>query len=152
MDLVASLLTFTMFWKLSWSLQCYTCDPEHTFQTCMAFDYSHKYMTQCNKSTMCFKRITSLDFGDGLTSHTVSRGCAPQTTSGEQRKVNGKWYAVKDIYEVYDETCSEDPSDAERSTKTIHCYCRGELCNSADKMFRNVLAIIAMAVTLIVLS
>ncbi|KAJ8712966.1 hypothetical protein PYW08_008270 [Mythimna loreyi] len=158
MDLAASLLTFTMFWKLSYSLQCYTCcpDPRLSKDTepcpCTQFDFSDKHLVTCEQSTMCFKRITTLEFGDGLTSKSIARGCAPQTTKGEQRKTDGKWHPVTDIYEAYEESCSEDPSNGERTTKTTHCYCRGDRCNGANKIFRNTLAVATMAVILCCLS
>ncbi|XP_026740363.1 uncharacterized protein LOC113502833 [Trichoplusia ni] len=142
MNLLTSVLTFTMYWKLSWSLQCYTCDPEHTTHACGLFDYSNKYLTECEHSTMCFKRVTTLDFNDGLASHSVQRGCAQQTMNGEQKKINGKWRATHDIHEVYDETCFEDPSNAERPTKTLHCYCRGDRCNGVQKT--NILELYAL--------
>lgn len=62
------------------------------------------------------------------------RGCAAQTMSGDQRKINGKWRAVTEVYEVYEETCKEHPSDYQRATKTLHCYCRGDLCNKATSV------------------
>ncbi|KAF9805798.1 hypothetical protein SFRURICE_009430 [Spodoptera frugiperda] len=146
MDLTASLLTFTMFWKLSWSLQCYTCNPEQASLPCLQFDYSSKYLTECEHSTMCFKKVTTLEFSQGLTSESITRGCASQTANGEQRRINGKWRAVQDIHEVYEETCSEDPSNSERSPKTMYCYCRGDRCNGSQQVLGNLLAFTAIII------
>lgn len=62
------------------------------------------------------------------------RGCAPQTWEGDQRKVNGKWKLVNEIYDVYDEACKESTGDYQRATKAVECYCRGDLCNSASSL------------------
>ncbi|CAB3246233.1 unnamed protein product [Arctia plantaginis] len=126
MDLVGSLLTFVMFWKLSSSLQCYTCDPK------CPVDFNEsvrdKYLKNCEHSTMCYKRVSTLDFGNGLTSQYTERGCAAQTQDGEQIKVNRKWIQVQNIYEVYEEGCAVDQSYPERRTHTLACYCRGDGC------------------------
>ncbi|XP_075983631.1 uncharacterized protein LOC142981525 [Anticarsia gemmatalis] len=145
MDLFGSLLTFAMFWKLSSSLQCYDCQPE-----CSRFNTTNpKYITNCEHSTMCFKKISTLDFGNGVTSQNIQRGCAAQIMDGEQVKINRKWVARTTIHEVYEETCFDDPSNKERSTKTVFCYCRGDLCNSA-KMYTSAVGLLALTIAVIV--
>lgn len=146
MDIVGTFLTFTVFWKISSCLQCYSCDD------CpVNFDMEASYLTDCQHSTMCFKRISTLDFSNGKTSQAIQRGCAAQTQDGEQIKVNRKWISVQNIYEVYEEGCFEDPSNAERITKTLHCYCRGDKCNNAV-IHKNVIGVFLMAIVVMIFS
>ncbi|XP_028157272.1 uncharacterized protein LOC114350607 [Ostrinia furnacalis] len=140
MDLTLFMLAFTMLWKSSQCVRCYKCSPEKEFHTsttrlCTHFDASDAYIVECNSSTMCFKKITTLQLGNGLTDVTrsVERGCAAQTWDGDQRKVNGKWRKVNEIYEPYEESCKDHSGD-ERPTKSTECYCRGDLCNSASSL------------------
>ncbi|CAG9791441.1 unnamed protein product [Diatraea saccharalis] len=123
--------------KASNGVQCYKCNPEavpyDTRPTCQHFDGSSRFLVDCDTSTMCYKRITTLTLANGLTTRNEERGCAQQTLSGDQKKINGKWVPVKDIYEVYTESCQETQNDYQRATKTIDCYCRGDMCNGAMK-------------------
>lgn len=140
MELVVLLLTFALFWKASTSLRCYQCDPEDPYKTsnlCENFDYSDKFLVECHSSTMCFKKQTYLRVDNGMNSTGIQRGCASQTLNGEQRKINGKWQYVSTIYDAYNATCFEDPSDSERVTKTIYCYCEGDKCNGAIRLTLN---------------
>lgn len=68
-----------------------------------------------------------------MTTVSVTRGCAAQTISGDQEKINGKWRPKNTIYDVYEDGCAEDPNNIDRPTKTVNCYCRGNLCNSSLK-------------------
>ncbi|XP_030021899.1 uncharacterized protein LOC115441307 [Manduca sexta] len=139
MELLSFLLVFVMFWKPSWSMLCYKCDAtplDRSYlntKSCEHFDYSEEYQTECDSSTMCVKRVTTFTLQNGVTTTNVYRGCAPQTLSGDQAKINGKWRQVKKIYEAYEEKCAEDQSDEQRITKTTICYCRGDFCNSAQR-------------------
>ncbi|CAH2052101.1 unnamed protein product, partial [Iphiclides podalirius] len=136
MELQYFLCAFSLLCELSSAMQCYKCDPERTYTNeetlCEQFDGSARYVTDCIHSTMCYKRVISLDLGNGLATTTTQRGCASQTMSGDQAKINGKWRPVNTIYDVYNEGCAEDPSDIERATTTLYCYCRGDLCNGVD--------------------
>nr|XP_026501282.1 uncharacterized protein LOC113404574 [Vanessa tameamea] len=134
MELSLVLLALSMFFKTSSCVFCYVCNPEQTYDgslLCKDFDGSEKFLEDCEHSTMCFKRETTLRFGDGMTSSTIQRACASQTLDGDQARINGKWQKVNTIYEVYEETCKED-YDSDRPTKTINCYCRGNLCNASN--------------------
>ncbi|CAH2093871.1 unnamed protein product [Euphydryas editha] len=114
-------------------IRCFKCEPEERYDgspLCKDFDGSDSFLEDCTHSTMCFKRETTLRLGDGMTSSTTQRGCAPQTLNGDQKKINGKWQYVTTIYEVYNEGCT-DNVDPERPTKTVNCYCRGHLCNNS---------------------
>lgn len=49
---------------------CYKCFAEDTYYDankllCKHFDGSDKYVENCSKSTMCFKRVTTLSLGNG---------------------------------------------------------------------------------------
>ncbi|XP_014372011.2 uncharacterized protein LOC106721560 [Papilio machaon] len=137
MELQLILIAFPLLWKLSSSLQCFKCDPERLYKNdavlCEKFDSSSNYVVDCEHSSMCYKRVTTLDLGNGVTTSTTVRGCAAQTMSGNQAKINGKWRPVNTIYDVYEEGCSYDPTDIERTTKSLYCYCRGDLCNGVGK-------------------
>ncbi|KAJ0173070.1 hypothetical protein K1T71_011246 [Dendrolimus kikuchii] len=145
MDCVVTLILFSMFWKLSTSIQCYKCEPEnsayvHVNTLCSEFDYSDAFKTDCEYSTVCVKKVTSLTLKNGMTVSSVYRGCAPQVLSGDQVKKDGKWYPVKRIYEEYDMGCTE-PKDSEKVTKSTVCYCKGSLCNTAASITINVLVL-----------
>ncbi|CAK1590348.1 unnamed protein product [Parnassius mnemosyne] len=148
------LFTFPLLLRLSSGMQCYRCDPERTYGNedilCEHFDRSERYITNCEHSTMCYKRDTSLDLGNGLSTTTTQRGCALQTMSGDQAKINGKWRPVNTIYDVYNEGCAEDPSDIERATTTVYCYCRGDLCNSAGKHYANLYVLLTVIIGLFI--
>ncbi|KAL4711806.1 hypothetical protein ACJJTC_005975 [Scirpophaga incertulas] len=152
MDLVLALLAFTMYLKSAECVRCYVCSPEkmpyNARKECQNFDMHEKYIEDCSSSTMCFKRIITLELSGGMTTTSVERGCASQTFSGDQRKINGKWVPVNDIYEVYDEACQEQTKVYERATKTVDCYCRGDLCNGAASYHTS----LGLTVTLIILT
>ncbi|CAG4932856.1 unnamed protein product [Colias eurytheme] len=134
MELLLRYLVLTLFWKMSSSIRCYICVPEQTYEgipLCQTFNGSDRYLGDCKHSTMCFKRETSLDLGNGKAFVSISRGCAAQTMSGNQEKINGKWTPVDTIYDAYDDGCQEVPNLFDRPTKTLDCYCRGDLCNSS---------------------
>lgn len=147
MDLKLLLLALTLFWKysvVSAIVRCFKCEPrfasyQMSHRTCEQFDGSDKFVHQCNSSTMCFKKKITFDLGNELIT-TYQRGCALQTMSGDQKRINGKWTLVNNIYEVYKETCEENVSGEEdRLTNSLHCYCRGDLCNSSAKYSQNFL-------------
>ncbi|XP_073948340.1 uncharacterized protein isoform X2 [Choristoneura fumiferana] len=104
-------------------------------EVCDNFNAStaERFITECPRSTMCSKRVTTFDTGSGLSTRGIQRGCAFQTTEGEQIKVNRGWEVLNKVYEPYEEKCIDDPSNGDRVTKTVLCYCRGDLCNSATK-------------------
>ncbi|CAK1541626.1 unnamed protein product [Leptosia nina] len=134
MELKLCYVVFTFFWRISSAIKCYKCVPEETYEgikLCEAFDGSDRFLGECEHSNMCFKRETTLDLGNGVTTVSVTRGCAAQTMSGDQEKVNGKWRLKNTIYDVYVDGCTEDPNNIDRPAKTINCYCRGNLCNGS---------------------
>lgn len=52
------------------SVKCYRCTHEKEMYergtlACSDFDYSDAFVVNCDSSTMCFKRVTSLDLGNG---------------------------------------------------------------------------------------
>ncbi|XP_059052517.1 uncharacterized protein LOC131847074 [Achroia grisella] len=147
MDIRLFLLSFILYWKYSvvsatvWCFQCESRFTPHTSSSsvnnCEFFDSSNKYIQQCNSSTMCFKKKITIDLGNNLIT-TYQRGCASQTMSGDQKKINGKWTLVNNIYEVYKETCEEDvTTEFDRLTNSLHCYCRGDFCNTSTKISIN---------------
>ncbi|KAM3964058.1 uncharacterized protein ACR2FA_002103 isoform 2-T2 [Aphomia sociella] len=157
MDITLLLLALTMLWKtsaVSASVRCFKCEPRFShyqtdLNTCELFDSSDKFVQQCNSSTMCYKKKITINIGNDLT--TYERGCAYQTMSGDQKKINGKWILVNNIYEVYKENCEEDVSaEHDRLTNSLHCYCRGDLCNAATKLSKK--SLILMLCSIISLS
>ncbi|XP_047998932.1 uncharacterized protein LOC125236264 [Leguminivora glycinivorella] len=146
MELMLFVITFLWSLKMSSSIRCYNCEVEHTTaynkaaktfqatQTCDHFNGSDVSAVECPESTMCVKRVTTQDIGPDLSSRSVRRGCAPQTTEGMQEKVGRHWVPVNKIYEVYEEGCIDDPSNEHKLTKTVLCYCRGDLCNSSGRL------------------
>ncbi|XP_063368600.1 uncharacterized protein LOC134656967 [Cydia amplana] len=146
MELTLFVITFLWSLKMSSGIRCYSCEVEHTTaynkaaktfqatQTCDHFNGSDVNAIDCPESTMCVKRVTTQDIGPDLSSKSVRRGCAPQTTEGMQEKVGRHWRPVNKIYEVYEEGCIDDPSNEHKLTKTVLCYCRGDLCNSSGKI------------------
>ncbi|CAH4027721.1 uncharacterized protein LOC123710253 [Pieris brassicae] len=134
MELKLYYLVFTFYWNISSAMRCYVCVPEETYEgikLCENFDYGDQFLRECEHSNMCFKRETSLDLGNGMPTRSITRGCAAQTLSGDQEKVNGKWRHKDTIYDVYAEGCAEDPNNIDRPTRTVNCYCRGNLCNNS---------------------
>ncbi|XP_068623728.1 uncharacterized protein [Battus philenor] len=147
------LLELFFVFKSSSGMLCYKCDPERTYGNenvlCEHFDSSARYVANCEHSSMCYKRITSLDLGNGLTATTIQRGCAQQTMSGDQKKINGRWRPVNTIYDAYEEGCGENPGDIERTTKTINCYCRGDMCNHVGNHSASLFTILIFIIGLI---
>ncbi|XP_034827417.1 uncharacterized protein [Maniola hyperantus] len=141
MEVPVFFLVLTVLWKTSSCVRCFKCFPENTYYhesnlLCKQFDDSDKFLENCTKSTMCFKRVTTLSLADGMTSVSVHRGCASQSLGQEQVKVNGKWLRQTIIHDnVYEEKCIEDLNDLDRPTKTLNCYCRGDYCNGSIANF-----------------
>ncbi|CAG9559107.1 unnamed protein product [Danaus chrysippus] len=134
MEFALLFVALALFWKPSSGLHCFKCAPEETYsgdQQCSHFDGSDKFLVLCEHSTMCFKRQTTLRLANGMSSMSVERGCASQRLSGDQARINGRWQLVDTIYEVYEEACKEAPTDSDGPTQTLHCFCRGNLCNNS---------------------
>ncbi|XP_072934433.1 uncharacterized protein [Epargyreus clarus] len=155
MELPLFLLAFALFWKSSTCIRCYECVAELSYTAiehiCDNFDGSGKYIVDCPNSNMCYKRVTSWESSNGLTSKSYHRGCAAQSVNGDQKRINGKWQMVNDIHDVYDEGCKMD-ADEERITKTMHCYCRGELCNGSAKTVTHLSAFLFIIIAYLVIS
>ncbi|XP_041972426.1 uncharacterized protein LOC121728334 [Aricia agestis] len=129
------LLVFTVVLKICTGIKCYKCSPDEgsSGPPCKHFDkHDEVYLVDCEHSTMCHKRVTSLDVNNE--NHlSIHRGCASQTIPGDQSKINGKWQVVNTIYEVYTEGCSDDNFDPDRPSKIVNCYCRGDKCNNSHR-------------------
>ncbi|KRG00731.1 uncharacterized protein LOC26527925 isoform X1 [Drosophila mojavensis] len=120
-------------------LQCYKCSvtvekyfvDNATIVTplCSKFEESAHYVAQCPYSTMCLKTISTLHLQNGQKQETITRGCAQQKNTTQVFR-NRQWEQEHLVQEVYKEECTEIQSNFAGS-KIMHCYCRGELCNSA---------------------
>ncbi|KRF80958.1 uncharacterized protein Dvir_GJ26428 [Drosophila virilis] len=122
-------------------LQCYRCSvtvekyfvDNATVMTplCSKFQESSIYMVQCPYSTMCLKTISNLHLQNGQMQETVTRGCAQQKNTTQVFR-NKQWEQEHLVQEVYKEGCTEIPANNLAGSKNVHCYCRGELCNSSN--------------------
>lgn len=121
---------------------------------CSKFEQSSAYVIQCPYSTMCLKTISTLHLQNGQEQETITRGCAQQKNTTQvnwqsEYKVhfeiyeitinilvlqvfrNRQWEQEHLVQEVYKEECTEIQSNNFAGSKIVHCYCRGELCNSS---------------------
>lgn len=48
----------------------------------------------------------------------------------QQMNSNGQWIYVNKIYENVEVGCKTE-SPNEKVTRTVHCFCKGDLCNGA---------------------
>lgn len=131
----------TILGQCSDVLQCYKCSvtvekyfiDNATIVTplCSKFtESSYLYMVHCPYSTMCLKTISILHLQNGQTQETVTRGCAQQKNTTQVFR-NKQWEQEHLVQEVYNEGCTEMQANNLAVSTNIHCYCRGELCNSS---------------------
>ncbi|XP_023169583.2 uncharacterized protein LOC111598531 [Drosophila hydei] len=97
---------------------------------CSKFEQSSAYVIQCPYSTMCLKTISTLHLQNGQEQETITRGCAQQKNTTQVFR-NRQWEQEHLVQEVYKEECTEIQSNNFAGSKIVHCYCRGELCNSS---------------------
>ncbi|XP_014094359.1 uncharacterized protein [Bactrocera oleae] len=95
---------------------------------CTKFDRSEDFIIDCPFSTMCLKTISTLHL-QNENQNTIIRGCAPQKDTKQVFK-NRRWHQEFSVQEVYDEGCIEFKENHLSASSKIHCYCRGNLCNS----------------------
>ncbi|XP_032597621.1 uncharacterized protein LOC116806020 [Drosophila grimshawi] len=127
-------------------LQCYKCSvtvekyfvDNATIITplCSKFEESSPYMVQCPYSTMCLKTISILHIQNGQRQETITRGCAQQKNTTQIFR-NRQWEQEHLVEEVYEEGCKEIQGNNLAGSKNVHCYCRGELCNSSNSFILN---------------
>ncbi|KAL7740174.1 hypothetical protein ACLKA6_003883 [Drosophila palustris] len=145
----------TILGKCSDVLQCYKCSvtvekyfiDNATIITplCSKFTESPHYMVQCPYSTMCLKTISILHLQNGQKQETVTRGCAQQKNTTQVFR-NKQWEQEHLVQEVYKEGCTEIQANNLAGSTNIHCYCRGELCNSSSffSLNKTVLSVIIL--------
>ncbi|XP_062122618.1 uncharacterized protein LOC133836255 isoform X1 [Drosophila sulfurigaster albostrigata] len=122
-------------------LECYKCSVtvEKFFidnvtiitPLCSKFEKSSHYMVKCPYSTMCLKTISTLHLQNGQKQETITRGCAQQKNTTQVFR-NKQWEQEHLVQEVYKEGCTEIQVNNLAGSTNIHCYCRGELCNSSN--------------------
>ncbi|XP_044313369.1 uncharacterized protein LOC123037318 [Drosophila rhopaloa] len=121
-------------------LQCYKCsvsiekyvvdNKTMTTPLCSKFQESSNYMVQCPYSTMCLKSISILHLQNGQEKEAITRGCAQQKNTTQIFR-NKQWEQEHLVQEVYDEGCRPIINDLSGGSIKRHCYCRGNLCNTA---------------------
>lgn len=123
------------------ALKCYKCQVSqsiykignitNSIPLCSKFDESDEYITECQFSTMCVKKISRLYLQNG-TVDTVTRGCASQKYTDQVLK-QGAWRVEHKVEEPYKEGCEEFKENNLSGSSSTYCYCRGNLCNFAKK-------------------
>ncbi|XP_050337920.1 uncharacterized protein LOC126764170 isoform X3 [Bactrocera neohumeralis] len=112
---------------------------------CTKFDWSENFIIDCPFSTMCLKTISTLHLQNEK-QNTITRGCAPQKDTKQVFK-NRRWQQEYSVQEVYDEGCTEFKANHLSVSSKIHCYCRGNLCNSGPgKIFAERILATSLAV------
>lgn len=122
-------------------LECYYCiegsGPNITdpLPVCSQLQNTSNYRMKCPKSSMCLKRVISIDLTNGSKWTTEIRGCAMQFSKMpvRQKMPNGKFKIadVTDVKEIYETGCTSWKYDIQRTASIVECYCRGNLCNAA---------------------
>ncbi|ALC41592.1 CG8501, partial [Drosophila busckii] len=119
-------------------LECYNCavnpGANGTLPICSHLNNTARYLKQCPNSTMCIKTISFINLPTGERRATLLRGCAPQIAEHHVLPhPRAQWQKVKKIEEPYSVGCIAAYSDSRmRTVDTIHCFCRGNLCNAAS--------------------
>lgn len=136
-----SLAILIVFIEPSDAIKCYRCQVSpliyrignltNTIPLCSKFDESDEYITECEYSTMCVKKISRLYLQNG-TVDTVTRGCASQKYTDQVLK-QGAWRVEHKVEEPYKEGCEEFKENNLSGSSSTYCYCRGKLCNFAKK-------------------
>ncbi|KAJ9588902.1 hypothetical protein L9F63_017780 [Diploptera punctata] len=119
------------------TLRCTTVQRDHQHRKmklfgCVShFDGSSLYEKDCPYSTFCLKKTYELTLLNGEVVKGAERSCAPQlynyqTYDGTQWRQKNK---IEDT--AYSEGCFPAETQGIKSPATEHCYCSGNLCNSA---------------------
>ncbi|VEN40719.1 unnamed protein product [Callosobruchus maculatus] len=141
------LTAFSVLLSQSYAIRCYECYivPTHPYKfndnasvnVCDEFDFSEKFVTECENSTFCRKTIYKGQVEIPLV--RVERGCASQYYYG-LRLENQVYYDVhKIIRDAYNTGCSTSDTYGEKTVKVENCYCDTDLCNQSKVMKGNVL-------------
>ncbi|XP_059220002.1 uncharacterized protein LOC131995358 [Stomoxys calcitrans] len=123
------------------ALQCFSCgvtnDETKTnthndvIPICSKFDGSSRFVVECPFSTMCLRTVHTMYLKHGIKQQTTTLSCAQQKYT-EYKLENKNWVPNDFVKEVYPEGCIVEPNDLLASTK-MSCYCRGHLCNFANR-------------------
>ncbi|XP_037039790.1 uncharacterized protein LOC119076890 [Bradysia coprophila] len=136
----AAVCVFLLFMLLDQSnaVRCYRCTVAPTNrhenrsqQLCLHFSESDEFVVDCPYSTMCVKKIFKYQLLDGVI-ETVERNCADQKYTEPDFK-NGAWQDKTTVEEPYEKGCSSAVQKLPGTEPTTYCYCKGSLCNSANK-------------------
>ncbi|PSN52921.1 hypothetical protein C0J52_03015 [Blattella germanica] len=120
------------------SLRCYHCtirppspQSNETTRLCSHFDGSSLYEVNCPYSTFCLKKSFELSLLKGKVVKGIERMCAPQLYN--YQTYDGTQWRMKNSIEdtAYVEGCFPTETQGVKSPSTEHCYCKGNLCNSA---------------------
>lgn len=133
--LAVIIILVTILQHIDCAVRCYKCSmvlpslySNETARLCANFDYSDKYIVNCEHSTLCMKKDFTVNLANPI--NGTVRDCAPQRYDYQQYK-DGKWQLEVAIEEPYEEGCSLTDDKGLRNSRTQYCYCRGDLCNSA---------------------
>ncbi|KAJ8964966.1 hypothetical protein NQ314_004483 [Rhamnusium bicolor] len=80
----------------------------------------------------------------------TERDCASQKQE-RQNYYNEKWHAEFVIEDPYEEGCAKVNDKGARTTTTEHCYCKGDLCNSARRLGDSHFNILSAVISLILI-
>ncbi|GJQ78097.1 hypothetical protein Trydic_g2435 [Trypoxylus dichotomus] len=141
--------------RIVFSIRCYKCAPvprttyvkNDTVRLCSQFDYSEKYIIDCPYSTLCMKKIYSVNLTGNFTNGT-HRDCAHQKYE-YQKYVDGKWQlAVAINEEPLAEGCLMADGKGFKISTASYCYCRGDLCNGAVKIAGSILSAVSVIISM----
>ncbi|XP_022906437.1 uncharacterized protein [Onthophagus taurus] len=117
------------------AIKCYECSQVRTAQDgaktrlCSHFDFSEAYIVDCEFSTMCEKRFSSVKITGQI--NVTSRGCAKQKYEYQKyNRAEQRWHGEVEVQEPYEEGCITIDNKGLKISYTEHCYCRRHLCNS----------------------
>lgn len=142
---VKILFVFSYFTAIkSEGITCVQCTPTRENRgrgilPCSEFDWSPKYIVECPKSTLCFKRTYTIPLGKGQEIRSVERGCAPQTQERQTyNREERKWYRSEVVVEsVYKEGCSAGEDNGRPGPPAEYCFCSSWSCNKSSN-FREI--------------
>ncbi|KRT86187.1 hypothetical protein AMK59_2275, partial [Oryctes borbonicus] len=141
--------------RIALSIRCYRCSPvprnnyaeNYTVRPCSQFDYSDKYIIDCPYSTMCMKKIYSVNLTGNFTNGT-HRDCAYQKYE-YQKYVNGRWeLAVAINEESLAEGCLMTDGKGFKISTASYCYCKGDLCNGVVTIGGSILSAISVIISM----
>nr|CAH7728683.1 unnamed protein product [Callosobruchus chinensis] len=141
------LTAFSVLLSPSYAIRCYECYivPTHPYKfndnasvnVCDEFDFSERFVTECENSTFCRKTIYKGEVEIPLV--RVERGCASQYYYG-LRLENQIYYDVhKIVSDAYNSGCSTSDTYGEKTVKVENCYCHTDLCNQSNVNIGNAL-------------